>query len=270
MHTKTLSEYINLLASRGKRAFTSNEAQSALGISRHALNGSLYRLKKKKEIVSPSKNFYLIVPPEDQIWGCIPPEDFVPLLMQHWEIDYYACLLTAAKYHGATHQAVQRFFVMTKEQRRRIHCGKIVVDFVVNKYLNKTPTTKVTVRTGYLNISTPEGTAKDILCYPRQSGGINHIATVLTELIESIDYQKLLELVEMSDSFSWIQRLGYLLEIIDPLETVQRDKCVQILKEFIYSKPIKKIPLDPSVPDRGCLFHPNWKIIINTKVESDI
>lgn len=270
MHMKGLRRYIKHLASNGQRAFISDEAQEALNISRSALHSQLHRLIQSGDIASPAKGFYLIVPPEYQIWGCLPAEDFLPLLMKHWQIEYYACLLTAASYHGASHQAVQQFYVMLNQQRRPVRCGKIIVEFIKNKHLDQTPTQPITVRTGYLSISTPEGTAMDMIHFSRQSGGLNHIATVLTELIEEIKPEKLLNLAKCSNSKAWIQRLGYLLEIIEPIETKNRDRCVNLLKTYLNTIVIRSVLLEPNAEKGNFPMHPTWKVIINTTVESDI
>lgn len=267
---KTLRQYVKYLASHGQRAFTSDNALEVLKISRSALNSQAHRLKKSGDLASPAKGFYVIVPPEYQTWGCLPAEDFIPLLMKHWQIPYYACLLTAAKYHGASHQAVQRFYVMLNQQKRPVLCGKIMVEFIQNKYLDQTPTQLLTVRTGYLSISTPEATIMDMLCFTKQSGGLNHIATVLTELIEVINPDKLLMLAKISQSTAWIQRLGYLLQIIEPLETENLNQCINLIRNYLNTKKIRSVLLDPNITRKNFPVDSTWKVIINTTVESDI
>ena len=270
MYIKNLRTYVKHLAAHGLRSFKTEDAEKALNISQAALNASLHRLMKIGDITSPAKGFYLILSPEDQARGCLPAADFIPLLMQYWQIDYYAGLLTAATYHGATHQAIQKFYVMSKNQKRPIRCGKVEVTFIKNKHLEQTPTQRVTVKTGYLVLSTPEGTIMDLLNFPRQSGGLNHIATVLTELIEVITPEKLLNLACESPSTIWIQRLGYLLEIIEPIETENRDKCLQFLKDYLRSRSCRVVLLDNQMPRKSFPTHKVWKVIINTDVESDI
>jgi len=92
-----------------------------------ALN-ALARLKKKKEIVSPSKGYYLILTPEFRKQGCLPADYFIDDLMQHWKKDYYVCLLTAALYYGAAHQQPQTFQVMIPDKKNLL----VVVIFILN------------------------------------------------------------------------------------------------------------------------------------------
>src|SRR5215469_9302736 len=135
----SFSNYINDLSRHGKCSFTIQQAQTAMGKSIKAIHSSIEHLLAKGKIASPAKGFYVIVPPEYQILGCLPAEYFIPYLMEYWKCNYYACLLTAAKYHGASHQAVMIFQVMIEKPRRPIVCGKIKIKFIANKNLADTP-----------------------------------------------------------------------------------------------------------------------------------
>ena len=94
-------DYIKSVRARGYYAFTTAQALAELGVSPNALRCGMYKLKKKGDIISPAKHLYVIVPPEYQVIGCLPAEELVPLLMKHWGLSYYVCLLSAAYYHGA-------------------------------------------------------------------------------------------------------------------------------------------------------------------------
>jgi predicted transcriptional regulator of viral defense system len=61
-----------------------------------------------------------------------------------------------------------------------------------------------------MKVSSVELTALDLLRYPRAAGGIDHIATVLADLGEKIDAERL-GLLSGSFERSVVQRLGYLL-----------------------------------------------------------
>jgi predicted transcriptional regulator of viral defense system len=83
-----------------------------LGVSPVATRAALRRLLRRGSIASPYRGFYVNVPPEYRRMGCVPAEQFVPQLMEHLGLDYYAALLTAGQYHGAAHQQPQVFQVM--------------------------------------------------------------------------------------------------------------------------------------------------------------
>src|SRR5579872_6836314 len=120
------SNYINDLMKHGKCSFTVQQAQSALNKSAEAIYSSAKHLLTKNEVATPAKGFYVIVPPEYRVLGCLPAEHFIPYLMEYWQRPYYVGLLTAARYHGASHQAAQVFQIMIAgRSKSQIQCGKI-------------------------------------------------------------------------------------------------------------------------------------------------
>src|SRR5579863_5067036 len=114
--------YTRQLAASGRYSFTSNEARIALN-----------RLIREREIASPARGFYVIVPPEYQSLGCLPADQFIPALMERAGLPYYAGLLSAAQYYGAAHHRPQELQVLLVKQRRPIHCGSVRVAFFVRK-----------------------------------------------------------------------------------------------------------------------------------------
>ena len=111
------------LVALGRHHFTSSELRSALGVSEAAARQALSRLAAKGEIASPARGFYVIVPPEYRRLGCLPADQFIPLLMEHWGARYYVGLLSAAQYHGAAHHRPQEFQVVVERNRPAIVCG---------------------------------------------------------------------------------------------------------------------------------------------------
>ena len=65
----------------------------------------------------PFRGFHLIVPPEYRALGCLPADQFVPQLMEHLGLVYYAGLLSAASLHGAAHQAPMVFQTIVADNR---------------------------------------------------------------------------------------------------------------------------------------------------------
>ena len=66
-------DYMQSLASNGHYHFTANEAQATLAVSCKALNMAISHMHEKGLVVSPARNFYLIIPPEYIKSGCLPP-----------------------------------------------------------------------------------------------------------------------------------------------------------------------------------------------------
>ena len=61
--------------------------------------------------------------------------------------------------------------------------------------------------TGYLKVATPELVALDLFKYPDHAGGLNHIATVFSELIETLNPIKLIDLAKNTNSEYQLQRI---------------------------------------------------------------
>src|ERR1700722_19529948 len=115
-----LKSFVVSLASKGKSCFSEHDALEETGLSRIALRSALRRLKKKQEIASPLRGFFVIIPPEYQSLQSLPPDQFIDDLMQHLKTPYYVGLLSAAQYYGAAHQKPQAFQVISSEARRNI------------------------------------------------------------------------------------------------------------------------------------------------------
>lgn len=260
------NEYIHGIIKTGKCCFSIEDAKQTMKKTRKAVLSSIEHLLARGELVSPAKGFYVIVPPEYQILGCIPAEYFIPYLMEYWGCDYYACLLTAAKYHGASHQAVMVFQVMIEGRKSPISCGKVKVRFIRNRNLKNSFIQSIPTKMSMLNVSTPESTAIDMMNYLDQSGGLNQIATVLSELHENMKPDKLQLLVKKNSTLAWKQRLGYVLEMLGA------DELANVLKENLAKeKRVDYIPLTTGLKkNKKAKKNETWKIIENTTIESDL
>jgi hypothetical protein len=144
----TAAQYVSDLAAKGRYEFTTADAQRALGTSLPAVRASLRRLKRRREIADPHRGFHVIVPPEYRRLGCLPPDQFVPQLMDHLGEKYYVALLSAAELHGAAHQRPQTFQVMLAKNRRPLVCGAVHVTFVARRDLARTPVVEMNTPRG--------------------------------------------------------------------------------------------------------------------------
>ena len=266
-----LSEYVRKLQTKGQLSFTFEQAMNELGVSSDSIKSAVYRLKKKGEIISPAKGFYIIVPPGDQQFGSIPPEDIVVLLAKHLGFNYYASLLTSAMFYGAAHQrpAVFQLFV-DKRLKKELKFGKIRIEHFYKKSLQGLPVKEFAVRTGSLKVSSPEVTVMDLLQYPKKSGGLNNVATILSELIESIDPTKILLLARQLGKNTWLQRFGYVLEKLHPDDYSAQQRILSVLESYLHLELLTYIPLAPDLPIDGSPRSEKWKIIENTTIESDL
>lgn len=256
-------KFISGLMAVGRYSFTTEEAIKALGASPVAARAALRRLRQKGDLAMPYKGFYVIVPPEFRNIGCLPASHFIPDLMNHLGEKYYAGLLSAAEFAGAAHQRPQVFQVITAKNKSQILCGKVRVEFIARKNMEKIPTTDFKMPRGYLKISTPAATAFDLVGYPRHAAGLDNVATVLAELAEHIDGIDLRRIAELSP-IAWAQRLGYLLDLVGA-----QDKAEALAAYIAQKKPVV-VALVRALPRKGASRLERWRLLVNTKVEADI
>jgi predicted transcriptional regulator of viral defense system len=259
------TDYIEHLLSKGRCTFTTDEVIGDLEKSEEAAHAFVYRLRKKGKVATPADRFHVVVPPQYRQLGCLPPQEFVPYLMEHLELDFYAGLLSAASLHGAAHQQPQSFQVMVKKSRPNIECGRVAVEFHQRQRLSKVPVDRINTDYGQLLISTPAATAIDLVGYAHQIGGLNRVATVLTELGDKIDGEHLREVGPVIAPNAWLQRLGYL------LDCTGHKKVGIPLSKYIESNVAEVTPLKPERNGRGGMPRSDkWRVAINFDIETDI
>lgn len=257
-----LSDYLEKLLRKGSIAFTKKEAIKSLGASEIAFMRSSQRLQKKGLLIRPVAGFYVIVEVEYRDAGGPPAIHFIQKLMSYLELPYYVGILSAAKYHGATHQAVFETQVLTSKPLPAIKYGKHRIRFITNKFTEKVPTKNLQTPHGEILISTPESTLFDLVRYQKKSAGLSHIATVISEMKEKINSKKLSIIAEIYDDTPLAQRVGYLLE-----EFGERKSTAQ-LQKWLQSKNHNFIKLEPSLKP-STVQNSKWSININSTIEPD-
>jgi predicted transcriptional regulator of viral defense system len=255
--------FINLLRSQGRYAFTITDAENALSLNKIACLNALHRLKMNKMIASPAKGFYLIIPPEYAIYGCLPADMFVLELMNYWGLPYYTGFLSAAQYYGAAHQKPQRFQIVTTKNRPPIQCGRINIEFVAKKTIENLPTKNINTLAGTLIVASPEVLAVDLVTAPNHAGGINNVATILSELADSIDVKKIIELTYISTEIFWIQRLGWFFDFLG------LEKLAESLEKILNGQKLHWVRLLSRAPYNPIERNKKWHVIVNTTVEPD-
>ena len=208
-----LSGYVSGLLSTGRTVFTADEAEQALGVGHGAFLDAAERLQRRKALLNPRQGFYVVVPPQYASWGAPPPAWYIDALMRREGQAYYVGLLKAAELHGATHQAVMEFQVVTAKRLPRIRAGRSMVVFYYRNDMEAV-TAGIEDRktdTGTMKVSSAALTALDLLRYPQASGGMDDIATVLSDLGRKIDRERLAALSVVVER-PVVQRLGYLLD----------------------------------------------------------
>ena len=256
-------DYITSLAAGGRYDFSSREAQEALGVSPAAAKLALLRLAKQGSVASPARGFYVIVPPEYRSLRSLPADQFIPALMRRLGLSYYAGLLSAAQYHGAAHHRPQEFQVMLAKSRRPLISGAVRVSFIVRKNIDAIAVQSFNTPRGSVLVSTPEATAVDLLGYPGHIGGLDQAATILSELAEKLDPNKLAQAAQTAP-IPWAQRLGYLLE-----KSGGEDR-VGPLKSWVQQNATQTALLLPAGPREHAIRNEDWKLLVNAEAEPEL
>jgi predicted transcriptional regulator of viral defense system len=264
-----LKDWIDDLQKRGRISFSKQEVVTNFPLlSAQALRNALNRLATKNNIVSVWKGFYVIVPLKYALRKMIPPELYIDDLMRFLHRPYYVGLLNAAAFYGAAHQQPQQFSVVSGLPTLRDTTKKNVrINFVATRkniphYWLKTFKTE----NGNVQVASPELTAADLITYQKEVGGLDRVATVLSELAESLNFSKLnKEFFEYVPKSS-IQRLGYLLE--QPLE---QNSLAHTLYEKTqkFNRKFQLIPLKYKNKTENHKIDHKWKVIINKQIEID-
>jgi predicted transcriptional regulator of viral defense system len=256
-------DFVDERAAKGRYDFTAPDLVAALGISGNAANHALSRLLNRRLIASPARGFYVTVPPEYRALGCLPADQFIPPLMEHLHLRYYAGLLTAAQYHGAAHQRPQESQVFLARNRRPIECGGVRVAFIARKRLTDVPVQSFNTPRGTIVVSSPEATALDLIGYADRAGGLGQVATILSELSERLDPEKL-TVAARTAPIPWAQRLGYLLEHLG------FSAKTSALKNYVRESAMQSATLLPQASRTHSHRNKGWKLYVNAKVEPEL
>ena len=263
-----LQDWVTSEMVRGRYIFTKEDVLGLhLPISDQALQNSLKRLTNRGIIMSPWQNFYVIIPTEYKLRGIVPPSFYIDRLMKYLGRDYYVSLLSAAELNGATHQKAMVF--QTTVNGSAIRSGLkngTRLEFTLRQDLPLDYTKKVKTQMGYMNVAGAELTALDIVAEEQKIGGLSRAAEILLELCETMqwDEPKLPLLAYFSSAT--IQRLGYLLELIE--ETEQADNLYSLFKQT--GKTMRRTPLKQSIAiSEDMTIDNRWKIIVNYEIDTD-
>ena len=88
MTNKNLKKYIFEVQKFGDSSFSRQEALEKCGLSPAAFQAALALLSKKGAIISPKKEFYVIVPPEYH-HRPLPPSAYIDTLILIFVIEWY-------------------------------------------------------------------------------------------------------------------------------------------------------------------------------------
>ena len=272
MDKKTnIRNFILELPKRGRITFSTEDIYRQFpSLNKMSVTSSLRRLVEKRKIQSVWHGFYVVIPVEYELKGIVPPVLYINQLMKYLQKEYYIGLLNAAAFYGAAHQQPQEFTLVTNGNslRNKLKNG-VKINFVLKKEIPSSYIRQHTTKTGYVYVSTPEMTAMDLLLYQKETGGLSRAGTVLSELVEEIDFNRFTPDFLRLFPITVIQRFGYILENI--LEYSDKAK---IFLEKVNQADIKfrkTLLVSEKQTFKLSDYEHNkvWNILINEEIEID-
>ncbi|MEN8122276.1 MAG: type IV toxin-antitoxin system AbiEi family antitoxin [Bacteroidota bacterium] len=262
----TAANYIKQLLSFEEYSFSLVELQGETAKSKTSIRSELSRLTEKKEILNLRKGFYLIIPPRYSRQSQLPIQLYINKLFKNLNRKYYLGFYSAAKFQGASHQQIQRDYVITEKPKLKdiVKNGFDLRFFTTTKWPEKNILEKKS-DAGIFKISSPALTVVDLIHHQTKLGGLSRMMAIIEELSEEINQNDIAELLTWYPHKSTLQRFGFLLEELQ----VDKSLCVKILKhlqQFRYFP----VLLSPK-PDKkaGAVNNP-WKVDVNIELESDL
>ena len=260
-----IREWIHSREIRGKSTFSIADVKDAF-IERPArsINTELSRQVSRGRVQSVYRGFYVIVPVQYQLKGVVPPAYYIDSLMDYVGKPYYVGLLSAAAMHGAAHQRAMKTQVMTVMPRIKASGKNSFLDWNYRQEIPEAFIMKKNAEIGTLRYSGPELTAIDLVQFASHVGGYQRASTVLAELMDSVDIERMHGLISFT-SVTTIQRLGYLLEYV-----LSRQDQADALFRFLKTQgPWNSILLSNDQDRRGDVPANRWHVNGNVNIEVD-
>lgn len=258
--------YIKQLLSHEEYSFSLNELIENINKSEISIKSELSRLIAKKEILNLRKGFYLIITPRYSSAQKLPIQLYSEKLFKYLNRNYYIALFSAAKFHGASHQQVQRDYIITEKPKYN-DISKNSIDirfFTTSNWSSKNIQLKKS-DAGIYKVSSPALTIVDLLHHQTKLGGISRMLAVIEELSEELGESDLIELLNWYPHKSTLQRFGFLLEELGINEEYQ-----ELLFMNLKISNFFPVLLSPKSSEKPGAVYNRWKVAVNVKLESDL
>lgn len=263
---RSVSNYIKQLLSYEEYSFSLDELIANIDKTETSIKSELSRLIAKKEIVNLRKGFYLIITPRYSSSQKLPIQLYSEKLFKYLNRNYYVALFSAAKFHGASHQQVQRDYIITERPKfNDISKNTINIRFFTTSNWNGKNIQLKKSDAGIYKVSSPALTIVDLIHHQTKMGGLNRIFAVIEELAEELTELDLVELLNWYPNKSTLQRFGFLLEELGINETFQ-----ELIFTNLKITNLFPVLLSPKLNEKPGAVSNRWKIAVNIKLESDL
>jgi len=262
----TVAEYIKKLLAVEEYAFSMDELLRETDKGKTAILRELVRLIEKKEVFNLRQNFYVILTPRYSSFGKLPINLYIHKLFSFIGRSYYVSFYSAAKVYGASHQQIQRDYVMTQAPKLlNIQKPPFDIRFFTTSAWPKRNISIEKSDAGVYQISSPALTLTDLVHYQNKLGGLNRMLSTVEELLEAVTQNDLNDLLSWYNQKATLQRLGFLISEIDAGNKL----CNQIFETLAKQKTYPVL-LQPNSNQRPGAVDNKWKVDVNLKLESDL
>ena len=262
----SLNDWIKELEQRGVTSFSFQQVRCEFHErTEKSLKTDIKRLVSARRIENVYKGFYVIIPIQYQLKGIVPPSYYINELMEHLGKPYYIGLLSAAAIYGASHQRTMITQIVTTGPRTRTSNRNSLLDW---NYRQQIPKELIETRNGEMGriyYSSAELTATDLIQFASHVGGYQRAATVIAELVDTIDINKMRTVLQHTTATT-VQRLGYLLDNI-LFEKDMADALYGMLKEKVGY--FNAVTMSPGHPASDSPESNRWRVDMNIDIEID-
>jgi predicted transcriptional regulator of viral defense system len=249
------------LIGEGRYCATVSELVAETEANPSAIRSSLARLVEKRRAFSPTRGLFVFVPSEFRSWGVVPADWFIDQMMHQLDREYYVGLLSAAQLHGAAHQRPQVTQVIVNSPVADRDLERVRLRFYASDAeFSKLPIQRRNSKTGTFAVSSPELTVVDLCGRPVLGGGLDNIATIISELHEEqkLTTQRFAKLAGFVAPHA-LKRAGHLVESLTDL------RLDDLAAEMHAGEPTM---LDPHGDRRGRVDR-RWNVRVNVEVEPE-
>jgi predicted transcriptional regulator of viral defense system len=250
--------------SHGTNAITTEDIAALLGIPKNQVRQRLAALRKRGEIVSPSRGLWIPVSYEFRTWGAPEALNYIDFMMDHLNTDYYIGWMSAASILGANHHAPQVFQVAVSKYVENRTVGRSNLEFYQRENVGTLPIFKYVTKTGTANVSTRAATMLSVANDMNLAAGVDNAANIIIELSDTTD-NYIEELADCARQFpiSALRRVGWVLENFAEASSLKDLKKISNQSDVQLSK-LSKYNSYSSHIDTG------WSLDINTRIEPDV
>jgi predicted transcriptional regulator of viral defense system len=241
-----------------------DQARQVLPKKTETLEKALHRLHAKRRIHRVRKGFYVLVPMQYASTGIIPAEWFVADLMAYLGKPFYIGCLSAAERHGAAHQRPQELQVVVPVHLRIVHTPVLRIRFLRFAGMAAAVTQPLRTYSGDIPLSSPEWTAIDLIRFQKHYGSLDAAATVLTELAESLDANRLSTAARREPCNALLQRLGWMLDFL------KFRSLTGPLHSEVSRRNAGLVALNSALKRRSGPRDTRWNVMVNEVPESDL